>query len=219
MATVIKSTLGARMAIPIAFSFEDVAQHADQYVADVQTKAAAIIADAQQQAAEVTERAEAQGRDAAMRAVEKVLDEKVGKRMETLLPALERVIVELADAKQAWLRHWEQSAVRLSAKIAERVIRRELNRSPEITLDLVNEALELAAGSPQIKISLNPADFETLGGQIEQLTQQIARTAETEIIADAAISAGGCRLETKHGVIDQQIETQLERIAAELIGD
>jgi flagellar assembly protein FliH len=218
MASVIKSTLGACTALPIAFNFEDVAQHADRYVDEVQAKAAAIVSDAQKQAAAVTRQAEEQGRQSAMRVVEQVFDQKVGQKMETLLPALQRAITELIDAKQSWLRHWEQSAVELSTKIAERVIRRELKQTPQITVELVREALGMAAGSPQVKIALHPTDFETLQGQIERLALEIARTAKAEIVPDETVSPGGCRVETRHGVIDQQIETQLARIAAELIG-
>jgi flagellar assembly protein FliH len=218
MATVIKSTLGARNALPIAFNFEDVAQHANIYVDEVQAKAAAIVADAQRQADAISRRAEEQGRQAAMRAVEQVMDEKVGKRMETLLPALEKVIAELSDARQAWLRHWEHSTVHLAAKIAQRVIRRELATQPEIKIELVREALEMAVGAPHIKISLHPADFDTLGSQIQRITQEIARTAQAEIVSDETVTAGGCRLETRHGMIDQQIDSQLERITAELTG-
>ncbi len=204
--------------MPIAFSFEDVAQHADRYVADVQAKAADIVADAQKQADEVTRKAEENGRQAAMRAVEQVLDQKVGQRMQTLLPALERVITELTDAKQSWLRHWEQAAVQLATKIAERVIRREVQAEPKITMDLVREALEMSAGAAHLKIALSPTDFETLGGQVKKLAQEIARCGQAEIVPDETIAVGGCRVETQHGVIDQQIETQLDRIAAELIG-
>jgi flagellar biosynthesis/type III secretory pathway protein FliH len=66
--------------------------------------------------------------------------------METLLPALGKVVSELVDAKQAWLREWEHTAVQLAAKIAERVIRRELKSEPQITVDLVREALEMFKG-------------------------------------------------------------------------
>jgi flagellar assembly protein FliH len=219
MASVIKSSLAARNAGTIAFNFEDVAQHANQYVDDVQARANAIVADARAQAAVVTQRAEEEGHQAAMRAAEKVLDEKVGKRMETLLPALEKVVGELIDAKQAWLRHWEASAIQLAAKIAERIVRRELNRDPQITIALAREALEMAAGAPQLTISLNPTDFETLGGNIQRLCAEIARSAKAEVVTDDSVSLGGCRLETQHGVIDQQVESQLARITAELIGD
>ena len=51
----------------------------------------------------------------------------------------------------------------MAAAIARRVIRRELTRQPEIPLALVREALELAAGSAQVRIHLNPADHRGAG--------------------------------------------------------
>ncbi|HZZ27055.1 MAG TPA: FliH/SctL family protein [Pirellulales bacterium] len=218
MASVIKSNLGTRQAAPIVFNFEEVTQQANRYVDDVQSRAAAIIAEARRQAEAVTRRAEEQGRQAALQAVEQVFDEKVEQRMDSLLPALQKVVNELVDARQAWLRHWEESAVRLAAKIAERVIRRELSQSPQITVALVREALALVAGSSHIKIALHPDDFETLSGQIDRLTKEVARAAEAEIVPDQTVSPGGCRVETRQGQIDMQIENQLKRIIAELTG-
>jgi flagellar assembly protein FliH len=89
-------------------------------------------------------------------------------------------------------------------------------QTPQIKLDLIREALEMAAGSPRVKIALHPEDFATLGPQVDLLVKEIAAVAETEIVSDATVSPGGCRLETRRGAIDQQIETQLERIIAEL---
>ena len=40
-----------------------------------------------------------------------------------------------------------------------------------------------------------------------------------EITADATISRGGCRVETRFGTIDQQFESQLKRIEEELTGE
>jgi flagellar assembly protein FliH len=40
--------------------------------------------------------------------------------------------------------------------------------------------------------------------------------APAEMIADPEISPGGCRIETLHGAIDQQFESQLARIEEEL---
>ena len=216
MATVIKSTFGTRNALPIAFEFEDIARQADRYVDEVQAKATGIMAQAQQQAEAFRRRAEEEGRQAAMLAVEQLLDQKVSQKMESVLPALASVVAQLADARQDWLRHWERSAVSLAAKIAKRVIRRELSHAPEITADLVRESLEMSAGSSHIRIALSPTDFETLGGQINRLIQEIAKASQAEIVPDESLSAGGCRVETRHGIIDQQIETQLERIVAEL---
>jgi flagellar assembly protein FliH len=112
--------------------------------------------------------------------------------------------------------HWESGTISLAAAIAKRLIRRELSQQPEITLSLVREALELAAGSSQLRILLNPHDFEALGDQVRLLVEELSAHIETEVKADAEVTPGGCRVETRFGVIDQQFEAQLQRIEEEL---
>jgi flagellar biosynthesis/type III secretory pathway protein FliH len=143
-------------------------------------------------------------------------DERLAKELTTLRPALQRAVQEIRDAKQSWLQHWEKGAIHLAAAIAARLIRRELSRDPQITIALVREALELAAGSAQLKIRLNPADHANLHGQIQLVARELAPLAETELIADPQVAPGGCRVETRFGVIDQQFESQLARIEEEL---
>ena len=48
------------------------------------------------------------------------------------------------------------------------------------------------------------------------LVEELSPHIETEIMADAEITPGGCRVETRFGVIDQQFEAQLQRIEEEL---
>jgi flagellar assembly protein FliH len=122
----------------------------------------------------------------------------------------------LQNTKQAWLNQWEKNVVHLAAGIASRVIRRELAGQPEITLDLVREALELAASSGRLKLRLNPQDCQTLGERAKQLAAQISELAPADVVADPNIRPGGCRVDTEFGSIDQQIETQLARIEEEL---
>src|SRR6185369_13275950 len=164
MSSVIKVTRPAKTVHGVAFNFDDMGQQAGQYMTQVQIQAAKIIAEANQKAETIRRQAEEDGRQAALKAVEKILDEKVGKKMETLLPALKQVIEDIRHARQEWLNHWERRAVHTAAAIAGRAIRRQLPQMPEVPVILVREALELAAGSSQLRIHLNPADRETLGG-------------------------------------------------------
>ena len=101
-------------------------------------------------------KAEQEGRQAALATVQQVLDQQVAEQLETLLPALRGSIEEIQNAKHAWLSHWHAEAVHIAASIAGRVVRRELIRQPEITLDLVREALQLAAGSADITLKTQP---------------------------------------------------------------
>ena len=221
MAAIIKSATGhskrsAKTIEPVAFNFNDMASRADDYLGNIRDQAAQIIAEAHQQAEQVRRQAEKAGRQAAEEAVERILDEKVGQRMETLLPAMEQIGVQLADARSAWQEYWERSAVALSARLAERIIRRELREQPEIALDMVRQALELAAGSEQITVRLNPIDHQNLGSQVATLAETLCQLAPADVLADEDVSPGGCRVTTQFGEIDNQIEAQLARLGDEL---
>ncbi|HEY2147192.1 MAG TPA: FliH/SctL family protein [Pirellulales bacterium] len=216
MSTVIKSGGSTRHIQHIAFNLEDMKQQAARYLEQVRSQAAQIIAAAKAEADGIRKRAEEEGKQAALRAAEKVLDDKVGQRMQTTMPALQKVVAGIADAKQDWLAHWERTAVHLAAAMAARVVRRQIPHLPDVTLTLVREGLEMAAGSSRIRIRLHPTDHDTLKGQIERLTHELERLGPAELIADPQISPGGCRIEMAHGAIDQQFESQLARIEEEL---
>jgi flagellar biosynthesis/type III secretory pathway protein FliH len=100
--------------------------------------------------------------------------------------------------------------------MAARVCRRELEKQPEIPLQLVKEALELSAGGAQVRVLLNPQDLALLNAQLQKLAGEVSRLAPPEFIADERIARGGCRVETQYGAIDQQFDRQLERIEQEL---
>jgi len=216
MASIIKATDRNRGIQSVAFSFEDMAAKAEAYLTSVRAEAAKILAQAQQEAADLRKRAELEGRRAGQAAIEQMVQDQVARQMATLLPALRQAVDEIRHARHAWLAHWQQRAVHVAAAIARRILRRELSHQPHLALELLREALELAAGNPRLRIRLNPADYAALGAQAQRLADQLAPLAQTEIVADPDIGLGGCRVETHFGVIDQQIETQLARIAEEL---
>lgn len=200
----------------VSYTFEDMDGRAHNYLETVRREAAKIVQQAHSEAEQVRRDAEAAGRQAAQEAIERILEEKVAARMATVLPALEQLLSEINDAKADWLRHWERAAVGVATAIAERVIRRELAAQPEIALDAITEALQLAAGSAEITLHLNPSDYEHLGSQVTRLAETLCQLSPADIVADEAITAGGCRVETKFGRIDLQIESQLRRIEEEL---
>jgi flagellar assembly protein FliH len=113
---------------------------------------------------------------------------------------------------------WESGVVRLATAIAERVVRGELSRRPEITLRLVREALELAAGSSNVRLQLHPDDYTALGSQVGSMIEAMSGLGNAEVVCDPSMTPGGCRVETRFGVIDQQLESQLKRIEEELMG-
>lgn len=220
MATIIKSrssrTDGAKSVQPVAFSFADMSGRAEDYLESVRDAAARIVAEANKEAETIRRQAEESGRQAAEDAIERILDEKVAGQMQTLRPAIENVVRELVDARGVWQEYWQRSALRIATQIAERIIRREIKNEPQITLDLVREALEMAADNGKVAIHLNPQDHQSLGKQAEALSESIAGLGPAKVVADESVTTGGCKVVSQFGEIDQQIESQLARIEAEL---
>ena len=214
MASVIKAS-AAHAADAGLFNFEDLARKRKVTSNRCAAQAAKILAQAQKDAAAIRQRAEQEGKQAALRSAEKMLDDKIGKQLVTLLPALKQAVDGIALARQNWLVHSEKTTVRVAAAIAARMIRRELKRTPEITLNLVREALEMAAGSTDIQVRLHPDDHRHWPARSASGRRAFA-AGSRQIVADPAIPRGGCRIETRFGTIDQQFEAQLARIEEEL---
>jgi flagellar assembly protein FliH len=216
MSTVIKAADAAHGVRSVAFNFDDLTLLAESYLGKVRAQAEQIVTQAAKDAVALQKAAEIEGRRAGEQAIEALVDQKIARQLETVLPALRAAVGEIERSKQAWLANWEQHAIHLAAAMARRICRREAARQPEITLELVREALELAGSSSRVRIFLHPDDQAALGRQLPQVVDEFSRLGKSEIVADKQISRGGCRVETDYGVIDQQFEAQLARIEEEL---
>jgi len=199
-----------------AYNLTDMTSQAQDYLSTVRQEAIQIIQQARLEAEAIRQQAEQAGRQAAQEAIEGILDEKVAQQMQSLMPALDSAVSQIEDSKQQWLQYWETSIVHLSTSIAAHVIRRELKTEPELALEWIREALQLAAGSAEVSVHLHPHDLETLRGEIDRLAATFCPLAKGQIVADPSITAGGCRVETQFGTIDVQLEAQLARVEQEL---
>lgn len=199
-----------------AFNFEDMSERANEYLAVVRQQAEQILQDARTEASQIAANAKVEGRQAALQEAKQSLGATLDQQLATLLPALQQAVQDIQHSKSAWLAHWESQTITLATAIAERVIRREVVETPDITLDLVRDALELAMGAGSITIQLSPEDYEALRDKTESVARQVGRLGSTNIVADSAVSSGGCRVVTEFGVIDETFEAQLNRIQEEL---
>jgi flagellar assembly protein FliH len=220
MATIIKSHLPEQSSgvafRTVAYDLTDMAAEANGYLVSVRKQAAQLIDQAKREAAAIRDAAEVAGRRAAEQAIDRILDEKVAQQMKTLTPALNAAVRQVEDAKQAWMQQWETAGIDLACAIARRIVRAELKQRPELPLEWIRESLEMAAGSGEVTIRLNPADQQTLERQVDHLTASFAPLAKVAVVADPNITLGGCRLLTAFGVIDKQLEAQLQRVKQEL---
>jgi flagellar assembly protein FliH len=97
--------------------------------------------------------------------------------------------------------------------LARQVVRSELTTHPEHITRVAEEALEtLLLSARHITVRVHPDDHALIAqGAAETLAARGAR-----LLADAAITRGGCIVESDIGIIDASIETRWRRAAASL---
>jgi flagellar assembly protein FliH len=99
----------------------------------------------------------------------------------------------------------EQALVNLSTCIARSILQRELSIDNTHIQSVVNEAVAaLPLKEDRLVVHLNPEDYQLL---IEQKDIPEQWTLQK----DAAITAGGCRVVSRHSVVDYTLEEQFQQ--------
>jgi flagellar assembly protein FliH len=148
--------------------------------------------------------------------VESELRAEMARQLAAAPSTRDRVVEGLRRAQGEWLARWEGDALGLACAIAARIVRREFIAEPRLTSGLVRESLQMIAGRQRARLLLHPRDVALLGEELQQWVGTLGRQVAVEIVADESIEWGGCRVMTDWGEIDQQLSTQLARIAEEL---
>jgi len=203
-------------AASLAVNAAEAAERAARQIEAAERRAQEIISQAEAKAVEIQQQAEIRGRQAAMEAAVKLARQEIQQQIQEALPAASALAQQIEAARQEWLATWRNQAIELAVAIAERILRRQLPLAAELPATLVQEALELATGSRQVRVRMHPDDLSALRREIEAVVAAAGQAAQSELLPDPTISRGGCRLETQYGVIDQTIEAQLARIEEEL---
>jgi flagellar assembly protein FliH len=213
----------------VVFNFEDLREHAETYLDTIRKQAREMIELAENQVAAIRQQAHDRGLEEGRRqglehSTERIetrareLSEKaVRDSLSTVLPAMKSAADALVIERDRWLTEWESTAVRLAAAIAEKVVKQRVSLDPDAARAMLREALQLAAGTPCIKLRLHPQDATQLGPVATEAETILSSCGDAQIVSDPALTRGSCLIETQHGTIDARIETILTRIVSELL--
>jgi type III secretion protein L len=168
-----------------------------------------IVEEARQRAREIVEKAQAD--QAAIR-------EQSGREgYEEGLRQLNEII---SDAKRKYgkiLEGAETELLKLSLKIAERIVGKALELDRSILLDIIHKAIQSLKYQKEIRIRIHPDDVAYLKDQKMQLYAMLGESKEIEVVEDPLVGKGGCIIDTEIGTIDARLETQLKVMERTLI--
>ena len=127
------------------------------------------------------------------------------------LASLEQLMANLLEPIAEQDTQIEKSLVHLVAHVARQVIGRELASDSSQITHVLREALKLLPmGADNIRIHLNPQDFELAKALRERHEES------WKLLEDESLMPGGCRIETAHSRIDATMETRMEKAVAQL---
>ncbi len=110
-----------------------------------------------------------------------------------------------------------QDVLRLALDIGERVVYRVIETDETTIRDQLSATLRLLATRTAVVVQLNPADLEMAQKIMPSLVAEFDHCDDMTLVADDAITRGGCLVRTGTGAIDAQIETQVRRIMDTLL--
>ena len=205
MAEIIKSAqveqIGSRLSL---FQFAERTSTVAQTRHKARRRAARVLTAARARAARI--------REEALDAQQRTTDRETASLASTLTVAL----AELQQLRESWRADWDAQLLPLALRIAEKIVRRELRNSTDISLSWIRESLELISGTGPLRLRLHPIDLREQRGAVQELLARKGLAGEVKLVEDADISAGGCLVDTPFGSIDQRLESQLSRLAEEL---
>ena len=106
--------------------------------------------------------------------------------------------------------------VQLCIAIVKQMVRRELKMAPDEVIAVIKEALSiLPATAAEVTLELHPADAELVRNSLINPDSQ----SNWKIIEDPLLTRGGCRVLTATSRIDATVESRINTVIAEILGD
>ncbi|MCC7417923.1 MAG: hypothetical protein IT176_12365 [Acidobacteria bacterium] len=121
---------------------------------------------------------------------------------------------ELAALRSGMIPALERQTVDLAIVIASRILHREVTLDRPLLVAMAREALARHGETSAATIRLHPDDFAAVSAAGDGAVQGAVR-----VVADPAVAAGGCIVESDAGLMDVGVDAQISEVAAALLGE
>jgi flagellar assembly protein FliH len=110
-----------------------------------------------------------------------------------------------------------REVVQLAAAVARRVTKRQGLIDHGVLMANVTDAMRLVVSAADVRISIHPNQRAALEAALPHLRMEWPALKHVELFEDPTLSPGGCRISTRGGRVDADLDEQLDRVIAELL--
>ncbi len=110
-----------------------------------------------------------------------------------------------------------REVVALAAAVARRVTKRQGLIDESVLAANLAEAMKVVVHATGVRIALHPSQRGALEAALPELRAEWPTLEHIDVVEDPAIAPGGCRVHTRGGRVDADLDSQLDRVIAELM--
>lgn len=122
------------------------------------------------------------------------------------------ILVQTWQARDDLFKQNETDIIKLAMKVAEKILGEQLKIDPASIISIVREAVRTVRRDRNLVVYVAASDLEQVRKNIETLQPLVGVGRDIEVRSSTAVKPGGCIVESELGVIDAQLETQLDRL-------
>lgn len=130
---------------------------------------------------------------------------------------LAQALEEVSRLRGSLLQNSSNDMLRLVMSIVRQVLHAETSVNPQVIIETIGRALNMAVRADYYHVRVNPADLETVTEHKPLFLASINGLKNLSFQPDPGISRGGCLLESEIGEVDATIDGQLDQIHRSLL--
>src|SRR5436190_303461 len=115
-------------------------------------------------------------------------------KFSEVVAALSSAASELNASRQKLENEAAGEVLKLAIAVARRVTHRQASADPSVVSENLAHAMKLAVHASDVRIAINPAQRATLNDALPTLKLQWPALEHVELIDDAQVAPGGCRI-------------------------
>ena len=128
------------------------------------------------------------------------------------LKRLGEIIVSLDQFRENKLTELFPSIIELSLEIAKKIVHKEIDLDRNLIVSVARDAIQKVGEKEEnVVIKVNQLDYEVMISYIDLLKEQ-SGLKNISVEPSAAISPGGCYIETPVGEVDARLEEQMKEV-------
>lgn len=199
------------------FNFEDLSQQAKGQLEGWRQEIVRLREQAIREAHDIRQHAHNEGlhagrAEAAMES-EVRLNQEIDARMSQQGAVSEAMVRQLGEIHEQWMNQYAETLIETAVGIARRIIRRRLEREPEIVADWVAEALWASRSASRLVVAVHPETLAEMGPSLEELLSQPGLPEDTTLVSDESVAREGVVIRQHGGEVVATLEAQLARLA------